>query len=56
MPRFLLDANLSPETAEYLRSLGYQAESIQEQGLGNLTDEQIVQKAVNEEGYKLIRW
>ncbi|KKU29310.1 MAG: hypothetical protein UX80_C0005G0005 [Candidatus Amesbacteria bacterium GW2011_GWA2_47_11b] len=48
MPKFLLDANLSPETAEYLRSLGYQAESIQEQGLGNLTDEQVVQKAINE--------
>lgn len=48
MPKFLLDANLSPETAEYLRSLGYKAESIQEQGLGNLTDEQVVQKATSE--------
>ncbi len=48
MPKFLLDANLSPETAEYLRGLGYHAESIQEQGLGNLTDEQVVQKAINE--------
>ena len=48
MLKFLLDANLSPETTEYLRSLGYEAESIQEQGLGNLTDEQVVQKAINE--------
>lgn len=27
-PRFLLDANLSPETAEYLRSLGYVKQEI----------------------------
>lgn len=42
MPRVLLDANLSPETAKFLRTLDISANSIQEQGLGRLSDEEII--------------
>lgn len=44
--RLLLDANLSPETAAYLRGLNHHVESVQELGWGNLTDEEIVEKAI----------
>lgn len=48
MPKFLLDANLSPETAEYLRTLGFDTESIQERGLGNLNDEEVAEMTKRE--------
>ncbi len=45
MPKFLLDANLSPLTAHYLRENTIQAKSILEENLGQLTDEEIVARA-----------
>jgi predicted nuclease of predicted toxin-antitoxin system len=36
--RFLLDANLSPETAAYLRDFGFDAKSLIEEDLGFLED------------------
>lgn len=48
MLKFLLDANLSPETAEAIRELGYNTRSIQEEGLGELSDEEIVELAKRE--------
>ncbi|TSC85379.1 MAG: hypothetical protein G01um101416_886 [Microgenomates group bacterium Gr01-1014_16] len=48
MPKFLLDANLSPETAEYLRTLGFDTKSVQERGLGNLNDEEVAEMAKRE--------
>lgn len=42
---FLLDANLSPETATFLRSLGYGAVSLIEKGQGDLSDENVVKVA-----------
>ena len=48
MPKFLMDANLSQETAEYLRNLGFNTESIQERGLGNLNDEEVTEMAKRE--------
>ena len=43
--KFLLDANLSPETAEFLRSLGYAAISLIEEQKGELDDEIIADMA-----------
>ena len=34
--RFLLDANISPETASFLRSHGFVVKSLLEDGLGDL--------------------
>ena len=45
MTKFLLDANLSPKTAKYLRNLGYDAISVSEKGMGTLTDLEIVEFA-----------
>ncbi len=42
MPKVLLDANLSPETAQFLRTLDISVHSIQEQGLGRLPDRDII--------------
>ncbi len=49
LPKFLLDANLSPITAEFLRNLNFDATSIIEQKLHNLSDEEVVRKAKKEE-------
>ena len=48
MPKFLLDANLSPITAEFLRNLGFDSTSILEEKLHYMTDEEIVEKAKKE--------
>lgn len=40
--RFLLDANLSPETADFLRSLVFDVKSLIEEGLGDLDDEEVI--------------
>ena len=47
-PKFLLDANLSPITAEFLRNLNFDAASILEQKLHYLSDEKVVRKAKRE--------
>lgn len=46
--RFLLDANLSPETAEYLRSLHYEVKSLIEDHQGDLPDEAVAEIARKE--------
>ena len=46
--KFLLDANLSPLTAEFLRNLNFDAVSILEQKLHYLSDEDVVKKAKRE--------
>ena len=46
--KFLLDANLSPLTAEFLRNLNFDATSILEQKLHYLSDEEVVKKAKRE--------
>ncbi|MBI3305149.1 DUF5615 family PIN-like protein [Candidatus Parcubacteria bacterium] len=43
--RLLLDANISPETAMFLRSLGFDVESLIEEGLGGLDDVAVVERA-----------
>ncbi len=48
MIKFLLDANLSPETAEFLRSLDYDIKSILEENLGKISDEQVIEVAKKE--------
>lgn len=48
MPKFLLDANISPETAEVFRKLGYNTKSIQEDALGKLSDEEVIKLARQE--------
>ena len=52
-PRFLLDANISPETAIFMRSLGYEAKSLIEEDLGGLDDETVA-KIVRKEKRVLI--
>lgn len=42
MPKFLIDENLSPKIAGYLRTLGYSASPVREVGLTGRTDEEIV--------------
>lgn len=42
MPKFLLDENLSPKLADYLRVVGYSASAVREIGLTGSTDEEIV--------------
>ena len=46
-PRLLLDANLSPETAEYLRSLGFRVISLLEEKQGGLKDRDVALMAEN---------
>ncbi|MCX6706430.1 MAG: DUF5615 family PIN-like protein [Candidatus Woesebacteria bacterium] len=48
MFKFLLDANLSPTTANYLRDLGFDARSITEEKLGYLLDKGVVEIAKKE--------
>lgn len=48
MIKFLLDANLSPQTAKSLRNLAFDVRSITEERLGYLTDEDIVKIAYSE--------
>ena len=50
MPRlkFLLDANLSPETANFMRSLNFDVKSLIEEGLGGLTDSEVIKIAQKE--------
>jgi len=47
-PKLLLDANLSPETAEYLRLLGFDVKCLIEENLGNLNDDEVVHIAIRE--------
>lgn len=46
--RLLLDANISPETAIFLRSLGFDAKSLLEAGLGDLDDLAVTERARKE--------
>jgi len=43
--KFLLDANLSPQTADFLRNLGFNTKSITEDKLGHLGDEEVIKLA-----------
>lgn len=49
MIKFLLDANLSPETAAFLNKLGFNTKSITKEKLGYLDDEEIVEIAKKED-------
>ena len=42
MPKFLIDENLSPKLAGYLRSLGYPASAVRDVELTGSSDEEIV--------------
>lgn len=53
MLRFLLDANLSHETAKYLSTLGYEAKTVAHLHLERADDETIVEYAA-EHGYILV--
>ena len=46
--RFLLDANISPETANFLRSHGFVVKSLLEHGLGDLDDQEVANIARHE--------
>lgn len=48
MVRFLLNANISHETAEFLNSLGYDAKTVAHFGLEKAEDIKIAQKAIRE--------
>lgn len=48
MIKFLLDANLSPITAQFLRSLDFDIKSITEGKLGSLKDVEVVELAKKE--------
>lgn len=48
MTKFLLDANLSPITSSYLKSLGFDSKSIVKEKLGRLTDKGIAELAIKE--------
>ncbi|PIU14723.1 hypothetical protein COT20_02480 [bacterium (Candidatus Gribaldobacteria) CG08_land_8_20_14_0_20_39_15] len=48
MLRFLLNANISHETAEFLNSLGCDAKTATQLGLGSADDSKIVNKAIRE--------
>lgn len=48
MTKFLLDANLSPQTSKYLVNLGFNSKSITEEKLGYLKDSEIVKIAKKE--------
>lgn len=47
--KFLLDMGLARSTAEYLRSQGFNALHLREEGLQRLTDDLIIEKARQEE-------
>ena len=42
MPKFLIDENLSPRLADFLRSLGYAASAVRDVGLTGSSDEEVV--------------
>jgi predicted nuclease of predicted toxin-antitoxin system len=46
--KFLLDMGLSRRTAEFLRDHGHDAIHLRDQGLQRLSDERIVEKAIDE--------
>lgn len=46
--RLLLDANISPETAIFLRSLGFEVKSLIEDELGGLEDAEVAKIAESE--------
>jgi predicted nuclease of predicted toxin-antitoxin system len=48
MLRFLLNANISHETAQFLNSLGCDAKTATQFGLGNAEDSKIAGKAIKE--------
>lgn len=48
MLRFLLNANISSETADFLNSLGYDAKTVAQFGLEGAEDIKIAKKAVQE--------
>lgn len=48
MLRFLLDANISHETAEFLNSLGYDAKTVAQFGLEKAEDIEIAEKAARD--------
>jgi len=48
MLKLLLNANLSHETASFLRDLGFDALCLLEEGLGAITDEEVVELAKKE--------
>ncbi|MDZ7292078.1 MAG: DUF5615 family PIN-like protein [candidate division KSB1 bacterium] len=43
--KFLVDMGISPKSADFLRSLGYDAVHLLDQGLGRLPDPDILEKA-----------
>lgn len=49
MTSLLLDANLSPATAVFLRTLGFDVSDLISRGLANLSDQEIVALAKREE-------
>lgn len=51
--KFLADMGISPKTVDALGRLGYQAVHLQQQGLHQLTDVKILEKA-RREGYVLL--
>ena len=48
MIKFLLDANLSSETAEFIRNFNYDVKSILEENLGQISDEKVIKLAKKE--------
>ena len=46
--QFLLDANISPETAIFLRSFGFEVKSLIEAGLGGINDAEVAKIAERE--------
>jgi len=48
MLRFLLNANISHETAKFLESLGYKVKTVAQFGLEKAEDSKIVEKAAKE--------
>lgn len=46
--KFLIDMGISPKTAGFLKNIGYQALHLQEEGLGRLSDFQILEKALQD--------
>ncbi len=46
--KFLLDANMSPKTADFLRGQNYDVKSLIEEELGQITDSEVVKLAQRE--------
>jgi len=47
--KFLADMNISPQTVDFLISLGYDATHLSQEGLHHLSDPLIIKKALSEE-------